>query len=100
MTTRIKSMLMMVMLLPTPVLSVPTDVTVLASACAACHGTNGHSVEPKYVLAGQDRDYLIEQLLRFRSGERDSTVMKTYATGLTLEEIEQLADYFSQQNAH
>ena len=72
-------------------------VQVLASSCAACHGTGGNSAGGTPVLAGLDSHYFSKQMLAFRSGEQASTVMHHHARGLTLEEIDQLAAYFSQQ---
>jgi cytochrome subunit of sulfide dehydrogenase len=72
-------------------------IQILAASCAACHGTNGHSVTGTPVLAGLDQNHFILQMQAFRSGERQSTVMHRHAKGLTLEEINQLAVYFSQQ---
>ncbi len=69
----------------------------LASACAACHGTNGHSVVGTPSLAGLDKMYFIEQMQQFQTGERPSTVMMQHAKGYTEEEIRLLAAYFSQQ---
>lgn len=69
----------------------------LASACAACHGTNGHSVAGTPTLAGLDQMYFIEQMQQFQTGERPSTVMLQHAKGYTEEEIRLLATYFSQQ---
>lgn len=49
------------------------------------------------MLAGLEHDYFVLQMQAFRSGERSATVMQRHAKGLTAEEIEQLATYFSQQ---
>jgi len=86
---------------------VPSHVQVLAGSCAACHGTDGNSiggnsisgnsVSGTPVLAGLEHDYFVLQMQAFRSGERSATVMQRHAKGLTVEEIEQLATYFSQQ---
>mgnify|MGYP005849699179 CR=1 FL=1 len=73
------------------------DVALLASACAACHGTQGHSVAGTPSLAGLDRLYFIEQMRQFRTGERPSTVMMKHASGYTKEEIRLLAEYFAGQ---
>ena len=75
---------------------------VLAASCAACHGTNGNSIGGNSVggtpvLAGLDKSQFVTQMLAFRSGGRASTVMHRHAKGLTLEEIDQLAQYFSEQ---
>jgi len=69
----------------------------LASSCAACHGTNGNSLSITPVLAGLDAHYFATQMLAFKKGSRESTVMHHHATGLTDAEISQLADYFSRQ---
>lgn len=76
----------------------------VAATCAACHGTQGHNVKSTFsnakspkTLAGIDASFFIEQLHRFRSGERKSTVMQRYAKGLTDAEIEALSVYFSNQ---
>jgi len=73
------------------------NVALMASACAACHGTNGHSVGGTPSLAGLDRLYFIEQMQLFQTGARPSSVMMKHARGYTEEEIRLLAEYFSQQ---
>lgn len=72
-------------------------IRTLAASCAACHGTHGnsHSITP--VLAGLEPTYFSTQMMAFKNGSRSSTVMHHHATGLTESEINQLADYFSQQ---
>ncbi len=72
-------------------------VRTLAASCAACHGTNGNSLSITPVLAGLDAHYFSTQMLAFKKGSRESTVMHHHATGITDEEIGQLADFFSQQ---
>lgn len=72
-------------------------IRVLAASCAACHGTDGNSVGGTPVLAGLDRTHFILQMQEFSSGKRSSTVMLHHAKGLTVDEIEQLADFFRAQ---
>ncbi|MEE9331026.1 MAG: c-type cytochrome [Methylophilaceae bacterium] len=71
----------------------------LAASCAACHGTLGNSRSITPVLAGLDATYFSTQMLAFKNGERSSTstVMHHHAAGLNIDEIDQLAHYFSQQ---
>lgn len=76
-------------------LSIHTQV--LASSCAACHGTNGNSVGGTPVLAGLNAEHFIRQMQAFKSAERASTVMHRHAKGLTDQEIIELADHFSRQ---
>ena len=73
------------------------NVALMASACAACHGTNGHSVGGTPSLAGLEQLYFIEQMQLFQSGERPSSVMMKHARGYTEEEIRLLAEYFSKR---
>lgn len=69
----------------------------LAASCAACHGTNGHSVGGTPVLAGLDKALFVSQMKDFKSGARPSTVMYNHAKGYTDEEFEKLADFFAAQ---
>ena len=74
-----------------------SHLRVLGASWAACHGTNGNSVSGTPVLAGLEKSYFVLQMQAFRSGERSATVMHRHAKGLTMDEIDQLATYFSQQ---
>ena len=69
----------------------------LAASCAACHGTNGHSVGAMPVLAGMDKTLFVNQMKDFKSGARTGTVMHHHAKGYTDEEFEKLADFFAAQ---
>ena len=84
-------------LVVTPIDAQERDVALLASSCAACHGTNGHSVGGTPSLAGLDSNYFIQQMLQFQRGERPATVMMEHARGYSEEEIRLLADYFAAQ---
>ena len=72
-------------------------IQTLAASCAACHGSQGNSVGGTSVLAGLDASHFVLQMMAFRNGSRSSTVMHRHAKGLTVEEINDLAVYFSQQ---
>jgi cytochrome c553 len=69
----------------------------LAASCGACHGTAGRSIAGFPVLAGIERETLIERFKGFRSGERPASVMHQHAKGYSDREIGLLADYFSKQ---
>lgn len=73
------------------------NAELLASSCAACHGTNGHSVSGTPSLAGLDQLHFVEQMRQFSSGQRPSTVMIRHASGYTAEEIELMAVFFANQ---
>ena len=66
--------------------------------CAGCHGVDGNSAaaaNPK--LAGFNAEYLYKQLVDFKSGERKSAVMAGMVAGLTPEDMQNLAAYYSSQ---
>ncbi|MBI5658653.1 MAG: c-type cytochrome [Nitrosomonadales bacterium] len=69
----------------------------LAAACAACHGTNGHSVPGMAALAGQDKAYLTKVMLEFKTGKRPATLMHQIAKGYSDDQIAQISEFFSQQ---
>jgi cytochrome c553 len=64
--------------------------------CVHCHGVDGVAVLPGAAnLSGQQREYLREQLLAYRSGARQSPHMSVVAKMLTDADIENLADWYS-----
>jgi cytochrome subunit of sulfide dehydrogenase len=69
----------------------------LAASCAICHGTSGINAGGMPNLAGQPKDYLVRQLRDFRDGKRPATVMHQVSKGLTEEQIELVAVYWSAQ---
>jgi len=74
------------------------NVELLAASCASCHGTRGKSVGGIPSLAGLDKLHFIEQMDQFINKNRSATVMHHHASGYTAQEIESLAQFFSQQN--
>jgi sulfide dehydrogenase cytochrome subunit len=71
----------------------------LAATCAQCHGTDGRAVEGEALirLAGLPQDYILSQLMAFRSGERKATIMHQITKGYSPEQLEALAKYFAAQ---
>lgn len=67
----------------------------IAATCFICHGPNGKSSGAVPSLAGQDKAYLIAAMKDFKSGKRESTVMKKYALGYSDSEYEDLAALFA-----
>ena len=72
-------------------------IRTLAASCAACHGSNGNAIAGNAVLAGINPAYFSKQMLAFKAGSLPATVMHHHAKGLNMDEINQLAIYFSQQ---
>jgi cytochrome subunit of sulfide dehydrogenase len=69
----------------------------LAATCAHCHGTDGRAVEGEATirLAGLPADYVLTQLMAFRSGQRPATIMHQITKGYSQEQLESLATYFA-----
>ncbi|UEX76519.1 c-type cytochrome [Spiribacter halobius] len=67
-----------------------------ARQCMACHGLDGLARQPDAGnLAGQTEIYLREQLKAYRSGKRRHPQMNVIAQGLSDEQIEDLAAWYS-----
>ncbi len=66
-----------------------------SQTCVRCHGAGGNSTNPRVpTLAGLPAAHFIEQMKRFRSGERRSTPMRDVTRRLSDEDIADLAAYF------
>jgi len=74
----------------------PASARDLAATCFTCHGTDGHSVggvPPS--LAGQNKNYLLQQMKDFKAGKRPATIMHQNAKGYTDEQLDLIAGYFA-----
>ena len=85
-----------------PALSAAADVEAgkaKAAVCAACHGKNGIAQIPGYPnLAGQNEQYLVSSLKAYKNKQRtggNATIMQGQATGLSEEDIANLAAYYA-----
>jgi cytochrome c553 len=68
----------------------------LASTCESCHGSNGISADAIFPnLVGQDVAALYKQLEDFRTGKRNTDVMGVYVSGLTRQDMLDIATYFA-----
>jgi cytochrome c553 len=69
-----------------------------AEQCAACHGPDGVGITGTYPnLAGQHDDYIRRALNEYRSGGRKNPIMQGFAATLKPEDIETVAQYYSQR---
>lgn len=68
----------------------------LSGTCVACHGMDGNSVNPIWPnLAGQHEAYLDRQIKLFRDGQRQNALMEPMVSGLSDQDVADLAAYFS-----
>jgi len=66
-----------------------------AAACAGCHGTNGKAIQAEYPnLAGQGAAYIVKQLQDYKSGARENALMMPMASGLSDDDMADIAAYF------
>ncbi|KVL23726.1 c-type cytochrome [Burkholderia ubonensis] len=76
--------------------------TIALQVCSNCHGATGVSVSPMFPkLAGQRKEYLVDQLTDFKLHTRADPNAKRYMWGfthLTDAQIDELATYFSSQS--
>ncbi|MDA8256837.1 MAG: c-type cytochrome [Betaproteobacteria bacterium] len=71
---------------------------IINTRCSTCHGPTGQSSNAEFPkLAGQNADYLIRQMFNFKSRARKSNEMEKEMAGLSGNDIEKLANYFSLQ---
>ncbi len=77
-----------------PVLA--ADVSGLSSRCVSCHGATGIGSNPLYPnLAGQKSAYLLKQMRDFQKGDRKDPVMNAMVQGLSEQDMNALAEYYS-----
>lgn len=81
------------------VLAAVGDLTRGVQACANCHGPDGAGLPPSYpYLAGQYADYLEDQLMAWKKGERGGdplNIMRRIAERLTDDQIRAVAQYYA-----
>lgn len=74
-----------------------------AAVCAACHGKDGIAAIPGYPnLAGQNEQYLVSSLKAYKNKQRSggqAAVMQGQATGLSDDDIANLAAYYASMPA-
>ena len=70
-----------------------------SQVCQGCHGVDGNSYGPEWPnLAGQHPSYLIKQIRNFQDGVRTNETMNGMVIGLSQQDIEDIAAYFSKQS--
>lgn len=70
----------------------------LAATCTSCHGSNGHSLGGIESLAGRPADQLLGQLLAFRRGELDASIMDQISRGYDEDQLKLISNWFAAQD--
>lgn len=69
-----------------------------SALCSTCHGADGNSelsMNPK--LAGQSANYIVKQLMDYKSGARANPTMSAMVGGLSPEDMQDIAAWYSSQ---
>lgn len=72
----------------------PSAGRLLASQCAQCHGTDGHSVTGIDSLAGESASEIVEEMQEMKQ-EPENDIMHKQALGYSDQEIQLIAQYFA-----
>jgi cbb3-type cytochrome c oxidase subunit III len=71
-----------------------------AATCQACHTSDGSRGSPANpILAGQHPEYLVKQLMEFKSGKRKNAVMAGMVASLTEEDMKNVAAFYASKQA-
>jgi cytochrome c553 len=69
-----------------------------SATCVACHGLTGNSVNPEWPsIAGQNAQYIRDQVTRVRDQQRPVPLMYPMVQNLTDQDIADLAAFYSKQ---
>ena len=66
-----------------------------AAACAGCHGANGEGSGQNPPLAGLSEDRIVQALQDYKSGQRATAVMKSFASMLSDQDMANLGAYYA-----
>jgi cytochrome c553 len=70
----------------------------LSQACAACHGSDGNSVNPEWPkIAGQHAEYIHKQLMDYKSGRRENALMAGQVANLDEQDMRDLGAFYARQ---
>jgi len=69
-----------------------------SALCSTCHGADGNSelsMNPK--LAGQGANYIVKQLMDYKSGARENATMAAMVGSLSPQDMQDIAAWYSSQ---
>lgn len=71
----------------------------LVQSCVACHGDEGRSQIDRYPsLAGEDEEFLFEEMKAFRDGDRQDPEMTPQVARFDDQQLADIAAYFAAQD--
>lgn len=70
------------------------------AVCAACHTADGSRGSPANpILQGQHPEYLVKQLVEFKSGKRENAIMKGMSATLSEDDMKNVAAFYAGKQA-
>jgi cytochrome c553 len=73
---------------------------IAAGVCAACHTVDGSRGAPANpIIAGQHPEYLVKQLIEFKSGVRKNAIMQGFAATLSEADMKNVAAFYAGKQA-
>jgi cbb3-type cytochrome c oxidase subunit III len=83
-----------------PKVDIAKGQAISTAVCAACHTADGSRGSPANpILAGQHPEYLVKQLMEFKSGKRNNAIMKGFATTLSDDDMRNVAAFYASKSA-
>lgn len=74
----------------------PAKGQALSAACLACHLADGNRGTPANpIIAGQHPEYIVKQLMEFKSGKRKNAIMQGMAAPLSPEDMAHIAAFYA-----
>jgi len=71
-----------------------------AQLCQACHVADGSRGAPAYpILQGQHPEYIVKQLTEFKAGKRNNAIMMGFASGLSQDDMRNVAAFYTSKHA-
>lgn len=84
---------------PAPQFGDPAQGEPLSAVCGGCHGSHGVSTDSSTPsLAGQDATYLVDAIKAYRTTRKREN-MRLYVTGLSEQDIQNIAAFYSVQKS-
>ena len=78
----------------------PAKGATIAATCQACHTADGSRGAPANpIIQGQHPEYIVKQLIEFKSGKRNNAIMKGMATPLSEEDMKHVAAFYAGKQA-
>ncbi|MBA2723413.1 MAG: cytochrome c, partial [Methylibium sp.] len=73
---------------------------IAAGVCIACHAADGSRGSPANpIIAGQHPEYLVKQLVEFKSGVRPSPIMQGIAASLSEDDMRNVSAFYAGKDA-